>query len=270
MSVAVANLDAALAMLKRDFLIARTYRLRYVSQTAAACFTLVLFYYISRMVQVEAFGSPDAYFAFVVVGMLILQTVTSTLGGPPGAVQGELMTGTFERLLVSPFGAVGSIFSMMVYPFVHAVLTGFAMLVFAWLVFGLPVAWSTAWLAVPVALLAALAFAPLGAMLASSVIVMKHAVVGSGWIIAAISVVAGLYFPVALLPEWIRWASDAQPFTPAVELLRHVLVGTSLTGSAWLDAAKLVGFAAVLLPLAAWTLRAAVRAGRRSGAIVEY
>ncbi len=43
------------------------------------------------------------------------------------------------------------------------------------------------------------------------------------------SLVAGLYFPVALLPQWIRWASDVQPLAPATELLRWALVGQPLT-----------------------------------------
>lgn len=270
MSGLTASIGAALALLERDVLIAKSYRLRYLSQTAGACFTLILFYYISRLVQVDTFGSPDAYFAFVVVGMLILQTLTSTLGSPPGTVQAELMTGTFERLLTSPFGAVAAVFSMMLYPFVHALVTGLVMLVFAWLAFDLPVEWSTAWLAVPIGLLAALSFAPIGALLASSVLVMKHALVGPTWIIAGISVIAGLYFPITLLPQWIQWTSEVQPFTPAVELLRHVLVDTPLTEPALLEVAKLAAFAAALMPLALWTLNAAVRVGRRRGTIVEY
>ena len=39
-----------------------------------------------------------------------------------------------------------------------------------------------------------------------------------------------------------------QPFTPAVELLRHYLVGTPMEDPAWVNVAKLVGFAVVLVP----------------------
>ena len=62
---------------------------------------------------------------------------------------------------------------------------------------------------------------------------------------AGITLIAGFYFPVSLLPGWIQWASDVQPFTPAVDLLRHLLIGIDLEGSAWLAVARLAGFAAI-------------------------
>ena len=83
-------------------------------------------------------------------------------------------------------------------------------------------------------------------------------------------IIAGLYFPVALLPDWVEWTSEVQPFTPSVDLLRNLIVGTPLADSAWLDLLKLVGFATVLLPASAWLLSRAVRAGQRRGTILEY
>ncbi len=81
---------------------------------------------------------------------------------------------------------------------------------------------------------------------------------------------AGLYFPVALLPDWIQWASNVQPLTPAVELLRSTLVGQSLSSSAWVLLLKLALFAGVALPLSIAVLRKALHASRRRGTILEY
>jgi ABC-type multidrug transport system permease subunit len=73
-----------------------------------------------------------------------------------------------------------------------------------------------------------------------------------------------------VLPTWIRWASEVQPFTPATDLLRHLLVNTPLVHPAGVELLKLVGFAAILLPLGVVLLRASIRYGQRSGTIVEY
>ena len=56
---------------------------------------------------------------------------------------------------------------------------------------------------------------------------------GIGFLLAGIALVSGLYFPVDLLPSWMRWLSEVQPFTPAVNLLRHVLVGLPMPDPAW-------------------------------------
>jgi ABC-2 type transport system permease protein len=142
--------------------------------------------------------------------------------------------------------------------------------VFASVAFGLDIQWSTAALALPVALLGAIAFAPFGLLMAAAVVVFKQTNAGALFVVSGISLLAGIYFPVDLLPDWIRWASDVQPFTPAVDLLRHLLVDTPLTTSAGVEVLKLVLFPAVLLPVSLMALAAAVRRSRRHGTIIEY
>jgi ABC-type multidrug transport system permease subunit len=261
---------AALGVLRRDWQLFISYRSRLVMTVLSMLFTLTIFYYISRLVRVGSFGSPGDYYAFVVVGLVILQVTMSTLSAPPMALQTELLTGTFERLAISPFGLVASICSMMLFPFLLALGSATVMLAVAWLVFGLPVQWSTAWLGIPVAALAALAFSCFGVMLTGVVLVFKQATMGTTWIVGLISLSAGLYFPIALLPGWARWTSEVQPFTPAVDLLRHVLVGWDLAHAAWLDGLKLAGFALVLMPAAVWCVGYFARVSRARGVILEY
>jgi ABC-2 type transport system permease protein len=270
MSLALRYGSAAFGILRRDAAVFVSYRLRFVAQVASTLFTLLLFYYISKLVRVEMFPSPDDYFAFVTVGLVIFGVLTSTLAVGPATLRQELVAGTFERLVVSPFGAVAGVLAMLLFPFAYALVQGVVSLVLAALVFGLPLEWPSAVLALPVALLGVLAFLPFGVLITAAVVVLKQAMAAGNFLVAAISVVAGLYFPVALLPGWIQWASDVQPFTPAVELLRHLLVGTPLESSAWVEVGKLALFAAVLIPASVWVLHQAVRVGRRRATITEY
>jgi ABC-2 type transport system permease protein len=259
----------AMAVVQRDFRIARSYRLRFFSGIFSAFFSLTLFYYVSRLVRVDQFASPDAYYGFVVAGLVILQVLQSTLVTPSTSVRTELVAGTFERLAVSPFGAVRALAASMLFPFAYSLLMSLLMLVFAAAVFDLPVEWSTAPLAVPAFVLGALAFAPFGLVLVAAVVVWKQAT-GAAWVMAGITLLAGFYFPVALLPDWIEWTSDVQPFTPAVDLLRHLLIGIPLEDPVWSDVLRLTGFAVVLVPLSALCLVTAIRTSRRRGTMLEY
>jgi ABC-2 type transport system permease protein len=157
----------------------------------------------------------------------------------------------------------------MIFPFAYSLTVSLVMLLFAGAVFGLQVEWSTAPLAFPAFVLGGLAFAPFGLLLVAAVVIWKQAT-GAAWIMAGITIVAGFYFPVSLLPDWIEWTSDVQPFTPAVDLLRHLLIGMPLEDPAWLDVARLAGFAAVLVPMSGWLLATAIRVSRRRGTILEY
>lgn len=265
----VALMSAAGAIFKRDLLLFVSYRSRLVTTLFSTAVSLTLFYYVSRLVSSKAVGSADQYYAFVVVGLIIFGVLTSTLSTPVATVRAELQAGTFERMVLSPFGPVRSIASLLLFPLCLSVAIGVLSLVFAGVVFGLNLRWSTAPLALPVAALGALAFAPFGLAMASAVVLLKQTNAGATFVMTGVSLLAGIYFPVSLLPSWIRWAADVQPFTPAIDLLRKLLVGTPLRDSAGVELAKLAGFAVVALPLSLLLLRAAVERSRRRGTIIE-
>jgi ABC-2 type transport system permease protein len=270
MSSFLAPADAALAVVKRDILVFRSYRLRFLGQVVAGFSTVAVTYYISRLVNVPPFREHDQYFAFAVIGLVIMEILFSTVGALPTHVRQELVAGTFERFVVSPFGASAGVLSMAVFPFMLALASGTITIAFAAIVFGMPIQWSTAALAVPLVILGCLSFAPFALLGAAAVIFVKQVQAGVNFVVLGIAFIAGFLFPVALLPGWIRWASDVQPFTPTVQLLRHVLAGTPMDGSAEMALLKVALAAVLLLPLATWALSLGIRQSQRQGTIIEY
>jgi ABC-2 type transport system permease protein len=256
-------------VLRRDLRVYVSYRSRLVSQLLTSVFSLTLFYYVSRLVNVSGFSSPDAYFGFVIVGIALVGVLYSCFS-VADTVRQELIAGTFERLVLSPFGPVRSVIAMAVFPLIFAFFLATFTLLVAWAGFGLQMDWSTAPLAIPAMLLALLAFLPFGLAFASLTVVMKQGNVGTSWVIALISIVGGLYFPITLLPDWVQTAAKLQPFTPSTEMLRHLLVDSPQTTSTAVTVAKVALFAAVLLPVSIWTLQRSIRVGQRRGTIVEY
>ena len=257
------------AVLRRDYVVYLSYRSRLLSQALTSVFSLTLFYYVSRLVHVSGFSTPGAYFGFVIVGIALISVLYSCFGVAE-TVRQELIAGTFERLLLSPFGPICSVLAMAVFPLlVSFVLAGFTLLV-GWVAFGLALHWATVPLAIPAMTLALLAFLPFGLAFAALTVVMKQGNVGTSWVIALISIVGGLYFPITLLPEWVQTAAKFQPFTPATEMLRHLLVNSPQATSALVTIAKVALFAAVLLPVSIWALRRAIQESQRRGTIIEY
>jgi ABC-2 type transport system permease protein len=269
MNAAGRHLRPATAVVRRDLLLAWSYRAQFVTGVFSGFVSLSIFYYISRLVRVEQF-SPSDYFAFVTVGIVVFTVVNATLQSPEGALRQELVAGTFERMLLAPSGSAVPIVSLLIYPALYALITVTALVGIAAAIFGLELQWSTVPLGFLVAALSLLAFAPFGVLLLASVVLIKRAPPGANYLLAGLSLVAGLYFPVVLLPDWIQWASEVQPLTPAVELLRSTLVGQPLSDPAWLSLTKLAVFAAVALPLSVAALKAALRVSRRRGTILEY
>jgi ABC-2 type transport system permease protein len=261
-------LDATAGIVRRDAILFVSYRAQFVAQFLTPLFSLVIFYYISKLFS-SSVESPGGYFGFVVIGLVIVQILTISLGVMPVTVRQELVSGTIERFLVSPHGPVNGIIGAMVFPMLNALFSGVLMLVFATLLFGLPLQ-ATAALAIPVALLGTVAFMPFALFLVGLVMAFKQVSSASSFIVTGVAIVGGLYFPIALLPDWIEWTSEVQPFTPATDLLRHLLVGTSLQHPAEIELLKLVLFALILLPVSLYCLRRAIRYGQRTGTVAEY
>jgi ABC-2 type transport system permease protein len=263
-----ADLAAFGAILERDFRMYVSFRTALGTQALSLVFTLALFYFVSRLVAVDRIGSADEYFKFVAIGLVIISILHSGLTLADN-LRGELVAGTFERLALSPFGPVLATMSMTVFPMMRALVMGIWTLAIAAILFGLDLQWSTAPLAIPLALLCAIAFGAVALATAAAVVAYKRAP-GMGFILAGIALVSGIYFPVALLPDWIRWLSEVQPFTPAVNLLRNVLVGLPMPDPAWEYLLKLSLFAAISVPLAGWAIGRAVEYAHRRGTLLEY
>ena len=261
--------EAMWGIVRRDAILFVSYRTQLVAQFLGPLFSIALFYYISHLLKAKSIHSPGGYFGFVIVGLVIIQIVTISMGVMPVTVRQELVSGTIERFLVSAHGPVNGILGTMLFPLMNALFSGLLMLAIAALVFGLPLA-ATAFLAVPVALLGTIAFMPFAFLLVAAVLAFKQASSASQFIVAGIAIVGGLYFPPALLPGWIRWASDVQPFTPAADLMRHLLVGTALVHPAGIELLKLIAFIAVLFPVGVMLLRSSIRYGQRTGTVAEY
>ena len=269
MSTARLIVAAGAALVERDLRLFVSYRLRFVGQALAILFTTALFYYVSRLVQVERFDA-DGYFGFVVAGLVTLELLTATLATMPTAVRSELMAGTFERVVVSPLGPRASIVAMTVFPALLSLVVGALTLLTAATLFGLDLQWSTMPLVPFVAVLVAVSFVPLALLVAAAVLVFKQAGSAATFLVTGLSLSSGAFFPADLLPGWVAWIADIQPLTPALELMRHVVLGTPADGGVWPDVLRLLGFIVVLTPMALVTLGTAVRVCRRRGTLTEY
>ena len=84
------------------------------------------------------------------LGVVILLVLQSSFD-IPNLLRQELLTGTFERLVVSPFGPLGTILALIFFPVMLSFLTATVTLLLAAAVFGLDIAWTTLPLAIPVA-----------------------------------------------------------------------------------------------------------------------
>jgi ABC-type polysaccharide/polyol phosphate export permease len=263
------TLRGAWAIVQRDARVFRSYRQRPFLELVAPVLAVALFYEVAQLVSSTRFRTPGAYFEFAAVGLALTPMLRASLVAPAAALREEMLAGTFERLALSPLGAPACLVATLVFPLSLALVSGLVILAVAAGPFGLAVDWPGVLLAGPLGALTALALAPFGTLLLAAGVLFKQVGPGSGWLAAALALVGGVYFPSTQLPGWIGWASDVQPLTSGLDLLRSSLTGAALSAPVGQELVTIALFAVIGLPCAAAVLSMACTHARRRGNLLD-
>src|SRR5262249_61674681 len=120
---------------------------------------------------------------------------------------------------------------------------------------------SANWLAVFVVLIASLlAFAGLGILSASYLLIFKRGNPAKWFILGLTSIIGGSLFPVSILPDWLQVVARFNPVTYALDATRAALLWGADLGTLSRPVAMLLVVAGTLLPLpmgvCGWAVRA--------------
>jgi len=247
----------------RDLSIARTYRTVFVFEAIEALFGAALFYYVARFVDTpelqRSLPQGGSYFAFSLVGFVFLDYLNVALDSFDRSLEEARDSGTLEHLLVTQTSLPVFLAGSAIYPFVATTLRIAVYVAWAAALFHFPLR-SANWLSVLVVLvISLLAFAGLGILSASYLLIFKRGNPAKWFFLGISSVAGGMLFPVSILPNWLQWVARLNPVTYALESMRAALLGGASVPAIWRPLLTLLVFAAALLPLSmsvfAWSLR---------------
>ncbi|MGZ4402774.1 MAG: hypothetical protein ACXVRI_07990, partial [Gaiellaceae bacterium] len=100
---------AIAAIVRRDFQLARSYRLAFALDLLLGLANLILYFFISRTFTgvgrtAELNGAPS-YFAFALVGIVMTVVMTAANTSLGMRIREEQLTGTLEALVVQPLNS---------------------------------------------------------------------------------------------------------------------------------------------------------------------
>ena len=263
------------AFLVRDFHTQISYRAAFALSFVGLFFRAFIFFFISRFIgDVAALGLTSAgyqgdYFAFVLIGLAFNLYVGLGLTAFAEALREAQTTGTLEAMMMTPtpvsLMVVGS--AGWSYAF-----TTLRMVVYLGLgvLLGMDLGGANWGLAAVALLLALIAFASIGIIAASVIMVIKRGDPITALVANVSALVGGVYYPIEVLPPWLQTVAQFVPLTHALRLMRLTL----LNGAGWAevqaDFFALTAFALVLFPLSLLTFHYAVNKARRDGSLAQY
>ncbi len=260
------------AFLRRDWINETSYRGMLLIETLGVGSSLILFYSIGLLVG----GQPEPlreyggeYFPFALVGLAVSGYFSISLISASSRLRQAQTTGTLEAMFVTatPPGwllALSTTWDYLLATIRLVIFVGVGVLAMG-VQFNLNI-----WAALPVIVLSLASFVSLGLIAAAFILVVKRgdsiAILGN----IATTVFGGVLFPISLLPEWARPISYLIPLSWALDGLRRaVLVGAGPRDIADSLVALTIS-AALLVPLAWFSLRWATERVRRDGSLGHY
>jgi ABC-type polysaccharide/polyol phosphate export permease len=268
-----AELPKLAAFLRRDALVAWSYRASLLSEWAMLGLQAVMFYFVGRMVNVEtlpAYGGVRAsYLEFAAVGIALGAFLQLSLGRVATGIRSEQMMGTLESLMMTPTAPSTIQAGTVVYDLVYIPVRTAIFLGVVAVAFGLHFE-PSGFLPAALVLLAFVPFAwGLGVASAAAVTTFKRGEGVAGILVAALTLVSGAYIPLAVFPHWVMRAATANPITLAVNGMRAPLITGSWTGVAH-ALVILVPTSAATLAVGIVLFRLALRREHRRGSLGMY
>ncbi|MFF5501285.1 ABC transporter permease [Streptomyces roseolus] len=230
-------------MLRRNLLHARRYPSLTLNLLLTPIMLLLLFVYIFGDVMSAGTGGADrsAYVAYLVPGLLLM-TIGSTTIGTAVSVANDMNEGIIARFRTMavhrPSVLIGHVVGSVLQSVASVVLVGAVGVAIGfrstgataleWLAaFGLLVAFATAltWIAVGMGLVSPNA----------------EAASNNALPLIFLPLISSTFVPIEQMPGWFQPIAAYQPFTPAIETLRGLLLGTGIGHNGWLALAWCAG-----------------------------
>ncbi|UYQ65380.1 ABC transporter permease [Streptomyces peucetius] len=234
-SLSLAVRDSS-TMLRRNLLHARRYPSLTLNLLLTPIMLLLLFVYIFGDTMSAGIGGGDRsdYVAYLVPGLLLM-TIGSTTIGTAVSVSNDMTEGIIARFRTMAIHRgsvlVGHVVGSVLQSVISVVLVGAVAVAIGfrstnatfleWVAaFGLLVLFAMAltWIAVGMGLISPNA----------------EAAGNNAMPLIFLPLISSTFVPVDAMPGWFRPIAEYQPFTPAIETLRGLLLGTEIGHNGWL------------------------------------
>jgi ABC-2 type transport system permease protein len=261
-------------LFRRDLAVARSYRVAFLIEIFQALFGAAGFYFLSQFVQSptlqKSLPPGTTYFSFALVGIAFFDYLSIGLITFDESLQAARQNGTLENLLVTQTSLTVILAGSGLYPFALMSLRTGIYIAWGAILFGFPLRGANWPGAVLVLAASVLAFAGLGILSASYLLVFKRGNPVNWAVLGVSTVVSGMMYPISVLPVWLQYVARLTPVTYSLEGMRAAILGHASLRELLPSIGALLLFAAVLLPLSFAVFSWALRRTKITGTLTHF
>lgn len=262
----------ALAILRRDWAIERTYQLRLVLRLFDVLVIAVAIYFMSLLVEDPSSlaGYSGNYYDFALVGLAVTSFAGVGLLSFGESLGNEQSTGTIDLLLASPASIPNLMGGMFTLPLIFASLQMVGLLGIGVGVLGSGLPLGGILMSVPILALTTASFAAVGIVIGGIMLLAKRGDPISAPFYQASMLLSGVVIPIEILPVPLQVIGWMLPATWGIRATREVLLADAGFSDVLPEVLVLTGFVVVMLPVAVVIYRACLRTAVREGVLGSY
>jgi len=258
----------------RDFRQTLSYKFAFMLDLASVFFNAATFYFVAKLFG-EAASAPLAsyggqYFPFVLIGIAFSTYQTTGLTSFSQSLRQEQYLGTMESVLVAPIRIPMFLAGSALWDFLYATGEVVFYFVIAMAAFGLVLPNANLLPALVAMVLTLTTFMGLGVLAAAFILRFKR---GNPitWVIATASeLLGGVYFPIEILPDWMRSIADWVPMQHSLTALRQSLLSNAGFETVGPNLLFLAGFTVVIWPVGVLAFKWALVRSQMDGTLGHY
>lgn len=262
------------AFIKKEFLIETSYRFAFLWQIFSILFSILIFYFISRLFGNNAsnllqnYGGD--YFSFVLIGLAFSNFLGVGLGSFSGNIRSEQVTGTIESLFLTPVKSSAIVLGLSAWNFCYAVIQVLIYFIFGVVLFGINFNYANLGTSFLIFILTLVSLSSIGIISAGFITIFKR---GDpvAWIIGSLfDLLGGVFFPVSLLPQSLQNLSSILPITHSLNAMRLALLQGYTFKMLLPDILFLLVFSIIAFPLSLAFFNYAVKRSKIDGSLSQY
>ena len=258
----------AWAFFKRDLITDISYKLSFAFQVVDILVGIGAFYFLARILGRGAFRGYEP-FAFILVGMAVNGYMTTSLTCFAQAIRGNQPLGTLKTVLATPTSPIAFVLFSSLYPILRAAFDA-GLYVLGGVMLGLSLARVDLLAVTLLFFLSVLAFNSVGILSATFTLVFKR---GDPllWLFAGLSwLLGGVFYPVEVLPRFLRNAAQWLPITHALAGMRAALLRGAPARELLPQIGALAVFGLVGLPVSVLAFHFGVRWAKVTGTLSHF
>ena len=267
------TLNTLRSFVERGFRLASSYRLNFVGTYLGGILLVVFFAVLQKLMgqrPAAVAGYGGDYFTFLLIGGIFARYLSFGMRHFGRELEQELVAGTLEPMLVTRTPPALVLLGASLWVAIEGLILLAVQFLIGAIFFKADFSLANWPAAFVIGLLSFVALSFWGVMAAAFVVVFKRADPLSWLVDVTIFLLAGVYFPITLLPVWLKIPAYLLPLGYSLEALRLALMLGKPLSELWGHVGILLLFNAILIPLGMFSFRQALIHVKRAGSLGHY